>query len=105
MKRLFDWLQALYYRKTSFAWLLGLLAGMAFVGLGPAVLWQQLGVLAWKVLLIGVAVILAHGVRRQLWHYVDLSQMLSSGHKEAGEVFLGLCIFYAAFILAFLSGL
>lgn len=98
-------LQHLVYRKTSLAWLLGLLAAVAFVALGPAVLWQQLGVLAWKVLLIGIAVILAHGIRRQLFHYVDLSKMLEEHDTEAGEVFIGLCIFYAIFIWAFCSGL
>ncbi len=93
-------------RKTSTAWVLAAL-GIAFIAVkGAPLLVQQLGVLAWKIVLVGVAVALAHYLRRQVFHYIDLSRTLDQDRTvKDGLIFLGVAIFYAAIILAITQGL
>jgi hypothetical protein len=94
------------YRKTSFAWLLfGLAAGFLLGTKGAGFLIAQLEVLAWKVLLVGAAVGIAHLMRKQLFHYIDLSGELEGDRANAGRIFLGIALFYAAIIYSLVNGL
>lgn len=93
---------------TQLSWALGVvLAGLLYILTGgKAFLAQQLGVLAWKLVLAGTAVGLAHVVRKQLFPYVDVSELLKQRRSIGpGLVFLGISILYAAIILAVCSGL
>jgi hypothetical protein len=91
-------------RKTSLAWLLAALGLGYIAGKGSALALQQLGVLAWKIVLVGVAV--AHYLRRQVFHYVDLSAVLDQDKTiKDGLIFLGVAIFYGAIILSITQGL
>ena len=103
-KRIQEFLTGL--RRTSYPWLLALL-GAAFILLsGSELLAAQLGVLAWKVLLVGVAVSVAHAIRRRLFPYIDMSRVLDEDTStKDGLVFLGLCLFYSAIIMAITQGL
>ena len=93
-------------RKTSLAWLLAVLGLGYIAGQGPALAVQQLGVLAWKIVLVGVAVAVAHYLRRQVFHYIDLSAVLDKDKTiKDGLIFLGVAIFYTAIILAITQGL
>lgn len=82
-----------------------------YIGLsGSELLRSQSGVLAWKALLVTVAIALADMTRRHIFPYLDLSELLDtkSGlelNRQAGLIFLGVSIFYGAVIIAFLSGL
>jgi len=88
-------------RKTSLAWLLTALGLGYIAGKSSALVLQQLGVLAWKIVLVGVAVAVAHYLRRQVFHYVDLSAVLDQDKTiKDGLVFLGVAIFYTAIVLA-----
>lgn len=66
---------------------------------------QQFGVLAWKLLLIGVGIHVAHVARTRLFPYVDLSAQLGSDTPHGGRIFLGVCILTSAIILALCAGL
>jgi magnesium-transporting ATPase (P-type) len=78
-------------RKTSLAWLLTALGLGYIAGKGSALALQQLGVLAWKIVLVGVAVAVAHYLRRQVFHYIDLSAVLDKDKTiKDGLIFLGL---------------
>lgn len=93
-------------RKTSLAWLLAALGLGHIAGKGSELALQQLGVLAWKIVLVGVAVAVAHYLRRQVFHYVDLSAVLDQDKTiKDGLIFLGVAIFYTAVILAITQGL
>ena len=83
-----------------------ILVSLLYIGLGgSALLKQQIQVLAWKGLLVGVAVGFAHLVRKQLFGYIDLSEMLSEKTQASALVFLGVAIVYGSIILAVCSGL
>lgn len=88
-------------------WVLAaLLGGLLYIlSGGKALLVQQLGVLAWKLVLVGAAVALAHVTRKQLFPYVDLSEMLKEKTSASATVFLGIAIVYAAIVLAVCAGL
>lgn len=92
---------------TQVGWALGVAgAGLSYIlAGGSALLRQQLGVLAWKLVLAGVATGLAHVIRKQLFPYVDLSEMLKEKNVSGAVVFLGVAIIYAAIILAISAGL
>jgi hypothetical protein len=93
-------------RKTSLSWLLAALGLGYIAGKGSALALQQLGVLAWKIMLVGVAVAVAHYLRRQVFHYIDLSAVLDQDKTiKDGLIFLGVTIFYGAIILAITQGL
>lgn len=66
---------------------------------------QQVGVLAWKVVVVGTGVALAHVFRRQLFPYVDLSEIAKQDDTRSGLFFLGMAVFYAAVIIALSMGL
>lgn len=74
-------------------------------GSGNELLKAQAGVLAWKVALVGVAVTLAHQFRKQVFPYLDLSEIVKSDDTRSGLFFLGIMIFYAAVILSLTGGL
>ena len=83
-----------------------ILVSLLYIGLGgSALLKQQIQVLAWKGLLVGVAVGFAHLVRKQLFGYIDLSEMLAEKTQASALVFLGVAIVYGSIILAVCSGL
>ena len=73
--------------------------------LGSALLKQQLGVLAWKAVLVGIATAFAHFVRVQLFPYVDVSASLEEKTVAASIQLLSMVILYAAIIFAVCSGL
>jgi hypothetical protein len=87
-------------------------SGIAFVAaafiykaLGREQLVQQLGVLAWKLLLITIGVVLAHSIRVRLFPYVDLSSHVEKGDAAGGQIFLGVCILTGCILLALCAGL
>ena len=83
-----------------------ILASLLYIGLGgSALLKQQIQVLSWKLLLAGTAVGLAHVIRKQLFGYIDLSEMLKEKTQASAIVFLGIALVYSAIILAICSGL
>lgn len=105
MKALFARLKADVLR---YGWaMLIVLFACLFIGVanGKQVLVQQLGVLAWKLVLVGVSVFVAFRVRMQLFPYVDLSAAIADKDKQGGQIFLGVCVLTAAIILAVCSGL
>ena len=72
---------------------------------GSALLQAQLGVLAWKLVLVTTAIIAAHYFRRQVFPYLDLSEIVKSDDTRSGLFFLGTMLFYAAIIFALCGGL
>jgi hypothetical protein len=88
-------------------WVLAVVfASLLYIGLGgSALLRQQVQVLAWKGLLVGVAVGFAHVVRKQLFGYIDLSEMLKEKTVASSLVFLGIAVVYGCIILSVCSGL
>jgi uncharacterized membrane protein len=88
-------------------WALGIIfAGLLYILLGgSALLKSQLEVLAWKLVLVGTAVGLAHLIRKQLFSYVDLSEMLAEKSVAGSVVFLGVAVVYGSIIYAVCSGL
>ena len=72
---------------------------------GSELLRSQFGVLAWKLIVVGTAIALAHLTRKQLLPYVDLSEIVKNDDSRSGLIFLGVSIFYAAVILGLASGL
>ena len=92
--------------RTRHAWEVAAIAG-AFIyrALGREQLVQQLGVLAWKAVLVCLAVLLAHTLRRKIFPYVDVSAHLDEKSQSGAIVFLAIALFYAAVILALSAGL
>jgi hypothetical protein len=92
--------------RTRHAWTWALIAG-AFIYrvIGREQLIQQLGVLAWKAVLVCIAVALAHMLRCRLFPYLDVSLSLEEKTQAGATVFLGVALFYAAVILALCAGL
>ena len=88
-------------------WALGILAGgTLFISRsGREILTQQSGVLAWKLVLLGTSVVVAHQIRQQLFPYLDLSAHLEEKTQAGATVFLGVAIIYAGVILALCAGL
>lgn len=72
---------------------------------GSELLRQQAGVLAWKLVVVGTAIAFAHLTRRQLFPYVDLSEVAKQDDSRSGLIFLGVAVFYASVILGLASGL
>ncbi len=96
----------LHTSRTKHAWFIAALAAaFIFRTIGPATFVAQLGVLAWKLLLLGVAVGVAHTIRIKLVPYVDLSAHVEKGDAAGGQIYLGTMILYGAIILALLAGL
>lgn len=94
-------------QRTGWAAFIAVLGGMFIVRGGRDIFIQQAGVLAWKLVLVGTAVMTAHFVRLQLFPYVDLSEIVEQQPRTAGNsiIFLGVCAIYAAIILSVTSGL
>lgn len=92
-------------KRTGWALFVALL-GLIFISKsGREIFTQQVGVLAWKLVLLGSAVAAAHVVRRQLFPYVDLSEALSRKTTEGALTFIGAALIYAVVILSICSGL
>jgi len=93
-------------KRTGWAVFVALL-GLLFISKGGReILAQQVGVLAWKLVLLGSSVVAAHAVRKQLLPYLDLSGQLDRADGTAGAiVFAAVALIYAAIILAVCSGL
>lgn len=102
-----SWKSIVYeIKRTGWALFLAALGFVFIERTGNAVLLQQAGVLAWKLVLVGIAVFVAHKVRTQLFPYLDLSAAIGDkDHANSGRIFLGICILSAAVILALCSGL
>lgn len=100
-------IKELYSEVKRTGWALVLAAaGLSFIlRSGRDLFAQQVGVLLWKLLLVGAAVFVSHRVRTQLFPYVDLSEQLNFANPHGGRVFLGICILTGAIILALCSGL
>jgi len=93
-------------RRTSYPWLLALLGAAYILASGSELLAAQLGVLAWKLLLVGIGVSVAHAIRVRLFPYIDMSRVLDEDTStKDGLVFLGLCVLYSAIVLALTQGL
>lgn len=88
-------------------WPLGMLgAGITYIRLlGSDLLRQQAGVFAWKVVLLGASVALAHYIRTQLFPYVDLSEVLKEKTVAGSIQLLAIALFMAAIIHALCAGL
>jgi hypothetical protein len=93
-------------RRTGWAAFVVLL-GLLFISKGGReILTQQVGVLAWKLVLLGSSVVAAHVVRKQLFPYLDVSGQLDRTNGTAGAiVFAAIAVIYSAIILAVCSGL
>lgn len=82
------------------------LAAVAYISFsGSELLRSQLGVAAWKTLLVTLAIGLADMTRRHLFPYLDLSEEIASNSLNAGRLFIGICILYAGIIYAICGGL
>lgn len=101
------WTQAAYSEITRTGWALGFAAlGLLFLAKsGRELFVQQIGVLIWKLTLVGVGVFVSHKARKQLFPYVDLSQHVQNGDPAGGYIFLGMCVLAAAIIHALCAGL
>lgn len=107
MKNLLATFSAFYneVKRTGWALFIALL-GLLFISKGGReILTQQVGVLAWKLVLVGTSVATAHVVRRQLFSYLDVSAALERKTTEGALTFLGAAVIYAVVILAVCSGL
>lgn len=92
-------------KRTGWA-LFFVLLGLLFISKGGREIFvQQIGVLAWKLVLIGTGIFTAHKARTQLFPYVDLSAHVANGDAIGGQIFLGVCILAGAIILALGAGL
>lgn len=92
-------------KRTGWALFIALL-GLLFISKsGREIFTQQVGVLAWKLVLLGSAVAAAHVVRRQLFDYLDISAALERKTTEGALTFLAAAVVYASIILAVCSGL
>lgn len=77
---------------------------------GSELLKSQLGVLSWKLVLLGTALAVAHLTRKQIFNYLNLSSVLDrtggqEPHPHAGLIFIGVSIYYVGIVLALCSGL
>ena len=102
-KAFLDEMRAL--KRTGWAGFIALLGVLFISQSGRELLKAQAGVLAWKLVLVGTAVAVAHLVRRQLFPYVDVSAWLAEKSQAGATVFLAICVIYAVIILAICSGL
>lgn len=84
---------------------LAALAAVFILRSGYALAIQQFGVLAWKLVLIGVGVHVAHKARTALFPYIDLSEATKGDTANGSRLFLGICILTSAIILALCAGL
>jgi hypothetical protein len=105
--KLATWIRDAYSELTRTGWALAFAAlGFAYLAKsGRELFVQQIGVLVWKLTLVGVGVFTAHKARKQLFPYVDVSQHIANGDAVGGQVFLGVCILAAAIIHALCAGL
>lgn len=96
-----------FWQALQLGWVTAIVvAGLAYIyGKGGELLLQQLGVLAWKLVLVGVAVAFAHVSRKQLFSYINLSEALQEKTQASAITFLAMALYYAAVILALCSGL
>jgi hypothetical protein len=97
-------------KRTGWALLFVLLGVLLLSRSGREIMSQQLGVLIWKLLLLGTGIFVAHKARKQLFPYLDLSEHVNAPdwkeHSTAnGLIFLGVAIITAAIILALCGGL
>ena len=92
-------------RRVSGAFLFVLLAALFISQSGRAILAAQAGVLAWKIVQVGAALIMAHFMRSQMFPYLDLEAQLAGQDPNAGRVFLGICFLTSAIILGVCQGL
>jgi len=96
-----------FWRAARLGWV-GLIVGLGLTWIwrgGSELLRQQAGVLAWKCVVVGTGVTLAHLFRKQLFGYVDLSEVARQDDSRSGLIFVGVALFYAAVILALSTGL
>jgi formate-dependent nitrite reductase membrane component NrfD len=93
------------FGRTAWATFFFFIGALFILHSGRELLQQQFGVLAWKLVLVGTAVFVAHVVRRQLFPYLDLSAVLNEKSSHGAITFLGIAILYSAIILAICSGL
>lgn len=92
-------------RRNSYA-AFAVLLGLLFISKGGReILQQQVGVLAWKLVLVGTAVVTAHIVRKQLFPYLDLSAALARKTTEGAITFAATALVYTGVILAICAGL
>lgn len=91
--------------RTGWAFFIVFLGGLFIAKGGREILTNQAGVLAWKFVLVGSAVAVAHLVRRQLFPYLDLSAELEKNNVAGAITFAATALIYAAIILAVCSGL
>lgn len=92
-------------RRNGWALFVAALGTLFILRSGREILLQQLGVLAWKVTLVGVAMFLSHTFRSQLFPYIDVQEALAKDPTNGGRVFLGICLLTGALILALCAGL
>lgn len=101
-----------YYEIKRTGWALSfLLLGVLLISeSGREIVRQQLGVLAWKLTLIGTGIFVSHKARRQLFPYLDLSSHVTAEDWRElstanGLVFLGVAMLTGAIVLALCNGL
>lgn len=95
----------LFKRKLSVAWFITAIAGLIFFFTnGAAFVAQSLGVLAWKALLISVGTKLSHALWKQMFHYVDCSELIRSDSANSGRIFMSKVIFVCVVVLALAYG-
>lgn len=92
-------------RRTGWALFVAALGVLVISASGRQILEQQLGVLAWKLVLVGTGIFVAHRARLQLFPYIDLSALTTEHDNFAGLVFLGTTLLAGAIILALSGGL
>lgn len=105
-------LKEYYYEIKRTGWALSfLLLGVLLISeSGREIVRQQLGVLAWKLTLIGTGIFVAHKARKQLFPYLDISAHVGKESWDTittggGLAFLGIAVLSAAIILALCGGL
>jgi len=83
-----------------------LLAAVAYIAFsGSELLRSQLGVACWKTFLVTWAIVLADMTRRHLFPWLDLSEQVAENSLNAGRLFVGICLLYAAIIYSLTAGL
>ena len=92
-------------RRTGWALFIALL-GLLFISKsGREIFTQQIGVLAWKLVLLGSSVAAAHVVRKQLFPDLKTVEISATNDVPNAIVFVAVAAVYAAIILAVCSGL